>query len=603
MSHSFNENGIFTVAVRVADDDGSTDIATLEVRVPVTVIAVNAGADKVVDEGDNVSFSGSFNNPAGGTAHTIVWNLGDGSTAAGTLTPSHIYPDNGTYTITLTITDEFDNIGQDTLTVTVNDLSPIAALNGDTILVPDQTGNFDASGSISSPDEITGYEWDWNYNGTFNPSEDTGETQSHSYNEPGIYNVAVRVTDDDGSADIATLVVVVSSTVLEVDAGPDQNVYKNDIVNFNGNFNDQNEGVTYTYLWDFGDNNTSEGALTPSHVYAETGVFTVTLTITGDDGSFGTDTLIVTVTEPGETSVDLQINAGTKNEDYVMISFPIDCDNIDAVDLLELKVNTKDLRLGTYDPNYPPPDGTGGYIEYGKGLKIQKGRAYFILSRSALKISANCLRVSLNQDIEVPLWFNPNNQNGWNQIGPPNDRDYTWEDVEVISKDGNGAIIFGPVAIKNLPNENNYIDKRLWEYKPDGTYDPDTAILRSKKGYFIRVKRANVFLVFSRNAQIAQNSSMTNVLLAQTKENLKRFFDKWILSPNNAFAVSNDYPPGPIGNFTVEKSGSSSGGCFIEAANDGFPLRPKGVILILLSLIIMLGIAVGRKINKRLKVL
>ncbi|HBN26197.1 MAG TPA: hypothetical protein DD405_01850, partial [Desulfobacteraceae bacterium] len=117
-----------------------------------------------------------------------------------------------TYTISLTITDEdgsTDTINHDIIII---DRVPDADLTGDTTLNEGETGNYDASGSTSSPDTIVSYEWDWNYDGTtFNASGDTGVTQTHAWNNNGTKNVAVRVTDDDGSTDIATLEVTVSS--------------------------------------------------------------------------------------------------------------------------------------------------------------------------------------------------------------------------------------------------------------------------------------------------------------------------------------------------------------------------------------------------------
>ena len=51
----------------------------------------------------------------------------------------------------------------DTATDNVNDLSPIAALTGDTVLDEGQSGRYDPSGSTSIPDAIVSYEWDWDY--------------------------------------------------------------------------------------------------------------------------------------------------------------------------------------------------------------------------------------------------------------------------------------------------------------------------------------------------------------------------------------------------------------------------------------------------------
>jgi trimeric autotransporter adhesin len=56
-------------------------------------------------------------------------------------------------------------------------------------------------------------------------------------------------------------------------------------------------GTYVNYAWDFGDAGTGTGA-TPSHTYVATGSFTVTLTVTDDDGITGTNTYGVTVVCP-----------------------------------------------------------------------------------------------------------------------------------------------------------------------------------------------------------------------------------------------------------------------------------------------------------------
>jgi len=182
---------------------------------------VDAGPDQTVNEGDVVAFTGGFFDPDTGETYTIVWDFGDGTTASGTLTPTHTYADNGTYIVTLTVTDSGGRSGQDTVTIAVDDLGPAANVEGvppvtlPLALVVDAGEDtfFDASGSMSNPDAIVSYEWDWDYGGpaTFTPSVDTGEMAIHVFPEAGTYTIAMRVTDDDGSTDIATLEVVVNS--------------------------------------------------------------------------------------------------------------------------------------------------------------------------------------------------------------------------------------------------------------------------------------------------------------------------------------------------------------------------------------------------------
>jgi PKD repeat protein len=82
-----------------------------------------AGPVRTAAEGASVSFTGTFTDP-GNDTYTILWDFGDSSTASGTLTPDHTYGDNGTYIVSLVITDDDGGIGTDTLTVTVNNLTP-----------------------------------------------------------------------------------------------------------------------------------------------------------------------------------------------------------------------------------------------------------------------------------------------------------------------------------------------------------------------------------------------------------------------------------------------------------------------------------------------
>jgi len=58
-------------------------------------------------------------------------------------------------------------------------------------------------------------------------------------------------------------------------------------------WNSQYEAIA-SYHWDFGDGTTGTGP-TPTHTYGDDGVYTVTLTVTDEDGLEGTDTMMVTV--------------------------------------------------------------------------------------------------------------------------------------------------------------------------------------------------------------------------------------------------------------------------------------------------------------------
>ncbi len=61
-------------------------------------------------------------------------------------------------------------------------------------------------------------------------------------------------------------------------------------------FNGSGTGGTpgYTYLWDFGDGNTSSQAA-PSHTYATAGFYSATLTVTDAHGCNSSDVSSITV--------------------------------------------------------------------------------------------------------------------------------------------------------------------------------------------------------------------------------------------------------------------------------------------------------------------
>src|SRR5262249_14733666 len=64
----------------------------------------NAGPDQTVNEGARVAFDGSGSSDPDGDVLTYLWNFGDGATAD-VVAPTHVFVDNGTYTVSLTVSD------------------------------------------------------------------------------------------------------------------------------------------------------------------------------------------------------------------------------------------------------------------------------------------------------------------------------------------------------------------------------------------------------------------------------------------------------------------------------------------------------------------
>ena len=142
--HVYADNGVYTVKLRITDDSG----ALLAARIDLTVL----NADPVLDplpevstnEGGRFNLDADFNDPGTLDTHTATIDWGDGTPTEdatidetpfgppgstegldGTVSGTHVYGDNGTYTVTVSIED--DDSGQDsgTFAVTVNNVAPL----------------------------------------------------------------------------------------------------------------------------------------------------------------------------------------------------------------------------------------------------------------------------------------------------------------------------------------------------------------------------------------------------------------------------------------------------------------------------------------------
>ena len=108
----------------MSDNHGGTTSQAVNIIVNNVAPTVIAGNNQTINEGQSITFNGTFTDPGIKDTHTITWNFGDGTTATNTLTPTHTYVQNGTYTVTLTVTDKDGATSSDTLTTTVLNLPP-----------------------------------------------------------------------------------------------------------------------------------------------------------------------------------------------------------------------------------------------------------------------------------------------------------------------------------------------------------------------------------------------------------------------------------------------------------------------------------------------
>jgi len=226
LNHTYTTAGTFTVTVSVTDNQGATGTgtATVTVNAPPQVNSFSGGT---INEGGTYTSNGSFTD-SDSTSWTATVDYGDGGGANAltlnsdkTFSLSHVYKDNGTYTVTVSVTNNQGATGTGTATVTTNNVVPTVG----TITAPSSpvivNTSITASANFTDPGVLDTHTASWNWGdgntttGTVTESNGSGSvSNSHTYTATGVYMITLTVTDKDGGQGTSTFpfVAVYDST-------------------------------------------------------------------------------------------------------------------------------------------------------------------------------------------------------------------------------------------------------------------------------------------------------------------------------------------------------------------------------------------------------
>ncbi|TAK33847.1 MAG: hypothetical protein EPO21_11525 [Chloroflexota bacterium] len=231
--HTFADNGVYLVTVKVTDKDGAPGAASFHVTVSNVAPTGTLSNNGPINEGSAATVG--FTNQTDPSSVDLTAGLhyaftcDGGSLAAATYASSNtsastICPavDNPGYTVRARIIDKDGGFSEYTGTVVVNNVrptigvisGPVAPLQVNTIVTT--TASFTDPGILDNHTAV----WDWNdgqtSTGAVTEIKGSGSVLgSHTYTAAGVYTVRLTLTDKDGSSDQA----VYQSYVVIYDPG------------------------------------------------------------------------------------------------------------------------------------------------------------------------------------------------------------------------------------------------------------------------------------------------------------------------------------------------------------------------------------------------
>ena len=202
-SRTYAAAGTYNVALTVTDDKGATNTITKA----VTVVAANqppAANFTNTTSGLTANFTDTSTD-SDGTIASRSWNFGDSTTSTAT-NPSRTFAAAGTYTVSLTVTDNKGATNTTSKAVTVAvaaNKPPVANFSATTSAL---TATF-ADSSTDTDGTVALRSWNFGDSTT-----STLVNPSRTYAAAGTYNVTLTATDNQGASNSITKSVTVSSS-------------------------------------------------------------------------------------------------------------------------------------------------------------------------------------------------------------------------------------------------------------------------------------------------------------------------------------------------------------------------------------------------------
>jgi uncharacterized delta-60 repeat protein len=313
-----DDDGIYEVILTVTDDDGGvdTDLRTITVTNVAPTVAVS-GAPESSPEGTEISLTSTVSDPGLADTFTYSWSVtrNDNAYASSTAADFSFTPDdNGTYIVSLSVTDDDGDVGSDIRTIAIDNVAPTAAI----ISAPasaDEGSAINLSSAVGDPGSADTHTYAWSVTKDGSAYAAGAEANfSFTATDNGEYVVILTVTDDDGGAGSTSKTILINNVAptATINAAP-ASASEGSTINLSSAVSDPGAD-TFTYAWSVSKNGSAYAtgtAETFSFTPDDNGSYIVTLTVTDDDGGVGSDsrTILINNVAPVVAAISGPANA------------------------------------------------------------------------------------------------------------------------------------------------------------------------------------------------------------------------------------------------------------------------------------------------------
>jgi PKD repeat protein/glucose/arabinose dehydrogenase len=276
----------------------------------------------------DVQFSSDGTYDPNGDPFTLEWDFGDGSAVSNAPNPIHQYTDLGTFEVWLKAADDSGNVDSTSVVVQTINLPPSVAITSPPNGYEFQVDEVIPLTAAASDPEGTPLAWAWSvdliHNDHPHPGWFTSTAESTSFVAEGhgdtgdrySYRIRLTVTDADAAAASDTTWIVPedqgpnSPPIAAFAATPHRGPAPL-VVQLDASPSVDPDDDLMLFEWDFGDGTGGAGTTT-SHIFADPGLYTITLTAMDPGLATGTATATVLAEPPGALARwDLDEGGGT----------------------------------------------------------------------------------------------------------------------------------------------------------------------------------------------------------------------------------------------------------------------------------------------------